>query len=322
MTRIFQDSFQLDRAAFLKALASLAVLPLLSRLSAANEASSGLTEVASGVYVHQGRHALAGAENGGDIANISFIIGAEAVAIVDTGGSARIGAAARQALKAITDKPIRYVINTHMHPDHVFGNAAFSDEKPDYIAHHKMARGLSARAERYLAVNKAALGDAAFEGTKIVLPTRAISATTEIDLGGRTLELKPRATAHTDNDLTILDKTTGTLILGDLLFSGHVPTLDGSIRGWLKLIAELQQEKAERVIPGHGPASIAWPDALTPLERYLRTIADDVRTMIKAGKTLAEASKTAAQSEKNSWALFDEYHVRNVTAAFAELEWE
>ena len=265
---------------------------------------------------------MAGPGNGGDISNITFIAGNDAVAVVDTGGSAKIGAVARAAIKATTDKPIRYVINTHMHPDHVFGNVAFADDKPEYIAHHKMARGLSTRAERYLAVNKEAIGDAAFEGTKIVLPTRGISEITEIDLGGRILELKPRATAHTDNDLTIFDKSTGTLLLGDLLFSGHVPTIDGSIRGWLKLIGEMRNEKAARVIPGHGPSSMTWPDALTPLEQYLRTIADEVRVMIKSGKTLAEASKTVGLSQKDTWQLFDEYHVRNVTAAFAELEWE
>ena len=65
-----------------------------------------------------------------------------------------------------------------------------------------------------------------------------------------------------------------------------------------------------------------WPAALDPLERYLRTIVDDVRAMIKAGKPISEATKTAGYSEKESWALFDDFHVRNVTAAFAELEWE
>ncbi len=312
----------ISRSAFLKGAGTLALSPFFSMIPISRAATTRPTEVAPGVYVHQGVHAMTGPDNAGDISNITFIVGNDSVAVIDTGGTARVGATARAAIKAITDKPIRYVINTHMHPDHVFGNIAFADDKPEYVAHHKMARGLSTRAERYLAVNKAAVGDAAFEGTKIVLPTRGVADTAEIDLGGRILELKPRSTAHTDNDLTILDKTTGTLLLGDLLFSGHVPTIDGSILGWLKLIAVMREEKASRVIPGHGPVSMAWPDAMVPIERYLRTIADEVRTMIKAGKTLGEATKTVGLSEKESWLLFDEYHVRNVTTAFAELEWE
>ena len=143
-----------------------------------------------------------------------------------------------------------------------------------------------------------------------------------IDLGGRSLTLTPRPTAHTDNDLTVFDSTTGTLIAGDLLFAEHVPTIDGSIKGWLALIDVLAQEKAQRVVPGHGPTSMLWPDALKPMQKYLQTVATDVRATIKAGATMSEAVKTAGQSERSNWRLFDDHHARNVTAAFAELEWE
>ena len=64
------------------------------------------------------------------------------------------------------------------------------------------------------------------------------------------------------------------------------------------------------------------PQALEPEQLYLATIATDVRRLIGEGKTLSEATKTAGFSERDAWKLFDQYHVRNVTAAFAELEWE
>jgi hypothetical protein len=64
------------------------------------------------------------------------------------------------------------------------------------------------------------------------------------------------------------------------------------------------------------------PGALEPEQRYLATIAADVRKLIKEGKTLEDAAKTAGFEERDAWKLFDQYHVRNVTAAFAELEWE
>jgi hypothetical protein len=67
---------------------------------------------------------------------------------------------------------------------------------------------------------------------------------------------------------------------------------------------------------------MAWPEALEPEQHYLATIAADVRRLIVEGKTLSEATKIAGFSEKDAWKLFDQYHVRNVTAAFAELEWE
>jgi hypothetical protein len=65
-----------------------------------------------------------------------------------------------------------------------------------------------------------------------------------------------------------------------------------------------------------------WPSALDAEKRYLSTVADEVRTMIKQGKTLAEAAEKVGLSEKDAWLLFKEYHARNVSAAFAELEWE
>ncbi len=78
--------------------------------------------------------------------------------MIDTLGSAKVGAELRAAVKAVTDKPIRYVINTHMHPDHVFGNAAFKEDSPAFVANRKLARGLGSRADRYLAVNKTHAG--------------------------------------------------------------------------------------------------------------------------------------------------------------------
>jgi quinoprotein relay system zinc metallohydrolase 2 len=204
----------------------------------------------------------------------------------------------------------------------VFGNAAFKEDHPAFVGHYKLARGLATRADRYLAINKTMLGEDAFQGIKIILPNLAVEKSTTLDLGGRTLVLEAKPTAHTDNDLIITDTATDTLFLGDLLFSVHVPTLDGSIRGWLAVLDQLGLRSAARVIPGHGPHAMAFPEALQPEQRYLATLAADVRQLIKEGKTLEDATKTAGFSERHAWKLFDHYHVRNVTAAFAELEWE
>ncbi len=314
----------LRRRAFLAGIgaATLPALPLLRGMAGATEvATIGLSEVAPGVFVHGGQISLATAGNHGDICNQGVVVGNTAVAVVDSSGSRVAGDVLKAAVARITDTPIRYVINTHMHPDHVLGNAAFEADGVAFVGHHKLARALAARAESYLRRAKETLGDG-FQGTRIVLPTQSIAETTTIDLGGRTLTLTPRPTAHTDNDLTVLDSATGTLFAGDLLFSEHIPTIDGSILGWLKLIDVLKAEPAQRVVPGHGPASMTWPDALADEQRYFETLATEVRAMIKDNKTMSEAVATVGQSEKDKWQLFADYHARNITAAFAELEWE
>lgn len=312
----------ISRHALLRAALALAASPLLRYMPAEAADRAEISEVAPGIFVHQGRYELQSPQNRGDMANASFVVGTDAVAVIDTLGSAFAGRELRAAIRAVTNKPIRYVINTHMHPDHVFGNAAFKEDNPAFIGHYKLARGLASRADRYLAINKQMLGEEAFEGIEIIVPTLAVEESFKLDLGGRTLVLETQATAHTDNDLTITDTATDTLFLGDLLFSVHVPTLDGSIRGWLALLDELAKRKAARVVPGHGPHAMKLPEALAPEQRYLAAIAADVRKLIKEGKTLEDATKIAGFSERDAWTLFDQYHVRNVSAAFAELEWE
>lgn len=322
MTEKSRPSARPSRKDFLRGAALAALSPLLPRISSAEAQEIGLLEVAPGIFVHVGAYALVNAENRGDISNASIIVGSGSVAVIDTGGSYAVGKAIRDAIAKITDKPIRYVINTHMHPDHVLGNAAFEGLGAEFVGHAKLAAALAARADSYLRNARERLGESGFAGTKIVMPTKLVAGTLDLDLGGRSLTLKAHPTAHTDNDLTIFDNPTETFFLGDLLFSGHIPTLDGSIVGWLKLIPELMKEKAARAIPGHGPKSMSWPDAILPERRYLETIARDVRALIKDGATLEKALATAGQSERGNWQLFEEHNGMNVTAAFTELEWE
>jgi quinoprotein relay system zinc metallohydrolase 2 len=303
-------------------LAGALLLAIVAAAAAASEPLS-VSEIARGVFVHQGRYELFTPRNEGDVSNAGFIIGRDGVAVIDTGGSPRVGAALLAAIRSRTQIPIKYVINTHMHPDHVFGNVAFEGEKPTFVGHHKLPRALATHAQRYLAINKELLGEEAFAGERIIAPTLLVDDKLELDLGDRTLLLEAQKTAHTDNDLTVYDKQTGTLFLGDLLFVEHVPALDGSIRGWLALLDQWKQRTdIARVVPGHGPASVPWPAAMAAEQRYLDRIAQDVRTMIKQGKTISEAMASAGLSEKDAWLLFPEYHARNVSAAFAELEWE
>ncbi|WP_244438523.1 quinoprotein relay system zinc metallohydrolase 2 [Hyphomicrobium nitrativorans] len=308
-------------------LAALLILPAGLRTGRAETATGSalhpfVDQIAPGVFAHRGEVAVATRENAGDHANMGFIVGREAVAVIDTGGSAKVGAQLHEAVRAVTDRPIRYVINTHMHPDHVLGNAAFEVEGTTFVGHHKIARGLAARAERYLAVYEQDLGPDAFAGTKIVIPSQLIDAPTTLDLGGREIVLTPHPTAHTDNDLTVRDSQTGTVFLGDLVFAEHIPTIDGSILGWMAVLDALAAEPAERVVPGHGPSSMGWPDAARPIRHYLQVITGEIRKMIADNRTLSEATQSVGLSERRAWELFDAYHGRNVSAAFAELEWE
>lgn len=278
-------------------------------------------EVAQGVHVFVAPHQEATPENLGAIANIGFVVGGEAVAVIDTGGSAAVGRRLREAVRSVTDLPVRYVINTHVHPDHIFGNAAFAGDGPEFIGHRFLPRAVGARGGHYLQRLRDELGAAA-EGTRIVPPTRTVDDRLEIDLGGRILSLTAHPAAHTDADLTVLDAATGVLWTGDLLFVDRIPVVDGSLKGWLAQTAALRESGAAILVPGHGEPVAPDGPALDSQERYLNTLLSGVRALIAAGGSMEQAVATIGLDERENWQLFDAYHARNVVTAYAELEWE
>ena len=262
------------------ALITLLVGLLLSRTATLTHSQEvlkplSIDQVGSGIYVHSGEIALMSGANDGAIANVGFVVGANGVAVIDTGGSVREGRRLLSAIRQITDEPVLYVINTHAHPDHVFGNAAFLPPAV-FVGSHNLPRRIMERGPYYLKSFRPAMGSLLDE-VRILPPSVTVDDELQLDLGDRMLTLRAWRASHSDSDLTVFDERTGILFAGDLVFLRHIPVLDGSFRGWLKTINELARLPAKSVVPGHGPPSAPWPAALDPEKTYLERPQSDCR---------------------------------------------
>jgi len=297
----------------------LCCLPGAAR-SATATGPLAVTQVAPGVYMRRGVDEDATAANLDAIANIGFIVGRDAVLVTDSGGSLADGERLRAAIRAATDKPIRYVVISHVHPDHGFGAGAFRPDNPVFMGHARLPQALAERGAYYRQHLAELLGP---ERTgPVVMPTLTVADHAEIDLGERVIRFTAHGAAHTTSDLSMLDQASGLLLPADLLFVHRAPSLDGSLLGWLRELDRLQAVGAARAVPGHGPVVVDWVPAATDLRHYLVALRDGTRRAVAADAGIDKAVQTVAQDERDRWVLFDEYNGRNVTEAYRELEWE
>ncbi len=283
--------------------------------------SFNLTEVSEGIYVHQGKHVNLDHPDHDDIANIGFIIGDNCIAVIDTGGSVAIGLALKNAIKSLSSLPVCYVINTHIHFDHVLGNLAFTEYDPKFVGHENLPSEIEQNRSFFLSEFAGNLGEHPSESA-IIGPDITVADELELDLGNRVITLSAHPPSHTYNDLTIFDHKTGTLWLSDLLFIDRIPVFDASLRGWLMTMETLKTQQANHVIPGHGAITMSWPDAANAQENYLTMLLNETREEISKGTFMEEVIEIVGKTEKTQWLLHEQNHGRNVSRAFLELEWE
>jgi quinoprotein relay system zinc metallohydrolase 2 len=279
------------------------------------------SEIAPGVFVHTGKLLALDAAGHDDIANIGFVVGTRCIAVIDTGGSPRVGRALRDTVRRHSQLPICYVINTHVHVDHVLGNAAFKQDKPAFVGHAALADAI-ARSRSFFLEHYPGDFDAPATADQVIAPDKTVATTLVLDLGGRHLQLRAWPKAHTDCDLTVYVDDAQVLWTGDLLFRERIPALDGSARGWLAVIDELSLTNAKLAVPGHGAVTNDLAAALAPERRYLQSLVDGVRAEIAAGKPIEDAMAHVGNDEKANWRLWDSAHAHNVSRVYQELEWE
>ena len=285
------------------------------------EAIKPAVEVQDGLYLRPGSNGII-FEND-NIANIGFIVGENAIAVIDTGGSIKEGGQLICQIRKASKLPIRYVINTHVHPDHTLGNGAFNDPDITFIGHQNLSHAMGVLSKTYLRRYNEKTGENITDES-IILPQITIVDELEIDLGNRPVTIIAAPRAHTNNDLLIHDKKTSTLWLSDLLFHEHIPVIgkSGSVAGWLETIKNLELKGIKIVVPGHGSLPVNWTEAINNQTRYLTQLRDEIRRNISNEADLTQAMDTIGLNETTRWDMFTVFHKRNISYIFSELEWE
>ncbi len=315
MTRPRSDS----RRSFVKTFSSIVVMILAAAAAgAAAQApapAARSTAVADGVYV---------IENLGDSGNVAFVVGRDATAVIDAGTVPAHGAAILAQVRAVTDRPVRYVILTQYHGDHTFGlqtfepgtvilgksrmpvnmKARYSDYAAQGAAEVDAARKEAARLKALpgseAAAAKAAAGLAALEAQlaamkdlRIVPPNVTFDGPVTIDLGGRTVEILDPGPAHTDDSAVVLVPDARVIHMGDLVFAGSHPYIDAgagaNTRRWIEFLRETEARDVVRVIPGHGPVS--GKDVLETQARYLEALRAEVGAALDRGLGAEQTAK-------------------------------
>ena len=190
-------------------------------------------------------------------ANAGIIIGDEGIIVVDTLVSAKEAKRFLQDIRAISDKPIRYVINTHYHLDHSFGNAEFGVLGAEIIAHVNCGEAMRKSAVDTLAnANAFGLTPEEMVGTTLAYPALTFTDKMEINLGRVKVELIYIAPSHSNGSIIVNLPDKGIVFAGDILFTDFHPYMaDGNIEGWQKTLDFIQSLNADKIIPGHGPIS-------------------------------------------------------------------
>jgi glyoxylase-like metal-dependent hydrolase (beta-lactamase superfamily II) len=275
--------------------------------------------VASGVYVIPGTGGDAAPENGGRVANAAAIVGPRGIVVVDSGVSFRDGEAIIAAIERLSRRPIRLLILTHVAPEVVFGAAAFQVRGIPVLMHHDAAALMAARCDACLARLVATLGERAMVGTRVVVPDRLVTGTTNLDVIGRRLRLIAPARGSTPGALAVLDPRTGTLVAGNLVPVTRVPDMrDTDGNDWRDALSVVAATHCAHLVPTFGP--VADCHAVDAVDAYFATLDACARRAVAEGVGLAAVPTRCALPRFAGWDGYATLHAGNASRAFLREE--
>ncbi len=280
-------------------------------------------ELASGVYVVEGANADFSPANGCNIINTAFITTGAGVLVINTGPSKRYGEQLRALIARTTSEPVKQVLHLNLHPDYFLGNQAFADVPRRATA--ATAAGMKAERAAYETNLYRLCGDW-MKGTESLLPEGDLDAAVkagELSLGSRRFTLR-EFRGHTGSDLVLLDRSSGIVFAGGLVFAQRVPTTPhADVAAWLaslqQLPAALPVAATTTVVPSHGPVHQGTA-GMDGTAAYLRWVDGAFRRWAQQGLDMNEVLRQPVPAPYKDWAAFSTEYVRNVAHLFPRYE--
>jgi len=234
-------------------------LNILSYASTDKRASIEIepVKISAHTYYVQGMSGAASAENQGYMSNAGFVVTDAGVIVFDTLGTPALASKLVAAIAKITKQPIKRVIISHYHADHIYGLQVFKALGAEIWAHTAGQEYLgSDEAQQRLQQRREMLKPWVDEKTQLLPADKWLTGDSNFEMGGLHFELRYVGPAHSTEDMAMYVKEDGVLYSGDLVFKGRVPFVgNADSRLWLKALDKLLAFKPKYMIPGHGAAS-------------------------------------------------------------------
>jgi glyoxylase-like metal-dependent hydrolase (beta-lactamase superfamily II) len=286
----------------------LALFFVLLIINPANAGLPELVKLAEGVYGFIGKE---GATNSG------FVVTKEGVIVIDTQGPKDLAILLKKKIQEVTDKPVIYVVNTHYHGDHTFGNQYFREAK-EIISHENTEKNLIEKDRQHREQFRKFFGENALEGFELTLPTKLFKDTLTLQAGGKTIELVYLGRGHTDGDIIVYLPRERIMFGGDLFYKDRLAWLgDAYASEWLGTLDKLKHFDAVVYVPGHG--DIGDMDILQNFQQYLMDLQLEVKKYIAKGKTLDEMKKEIDLPKYKNWLKYKEWLPANVDKVYKEI---